>query len=94
VGTAVQAAWAVIAQTPVPDDWPEQHLRVCLEEAVRIGNDTDTVAAIAGQLLGACWGASAIPAEWRQHLHGWPGLREPDLVRLAVTSVRSASRRC
>jgi hypothetical protein len=32
---------------------------------VRIGNDTDTVAAIAGGLLGARWGASAIPAKWK-----------------------------
>lgn len=44
------------------------------DRAVRCGDDTDTVAAIAGQLAGARWGATAIPAEWRAPLHGWPGL--------------------
>jgi hypothetical protein len=39
---------------------------------VRGGYDTDTVAAIAGGLLGAVYGASAVPAEWRRLLHGWP----------------------
>ena len=41
------------------------HLRLALEAAVRGGNDTDTVAAIAGGLLGAAYGASAVPARWR-----------------------------
>ena len=50
---------------------------------MRAGDDTDTVAAIAGGLLGATYGASAVPAPWRQLLHGWPGLRSPDLVALA-----------
>lgn len=88
VVTALQAAWAVISQTPQPQERPARHLQLCLEEAVRIGHDTDTVAAIAGQLLGAYWGASAIPWAWRRHLHGWPGLREDDLVRLAVLTAR------
>ena len=36
-----------------------------LHRAVHAGDDTDMVAAIAGSLLGARWGAGAIPAEWR-----------------------------
>ena len=48
------------------------------------GHDTDTTAAIAGALLGARWGASAVPAAWRRILHGWPGLRSDDLIRLAL----------
>lgn len=59
-----------------------------LERACRGGNDTDTVAAIAGALAGALWGASAVPAEWRTVLHGWPSLRADDLERLAVRAVR------
>ena len=51
---------------------------------MRIGNDTDTVAAIAGGLLGAYWGQSGIPLTWVRKVHGWPGLRARDLVRLAV----------
>ena len=36
-----------------------------LHRAVHAGDDTDMVAAIAGSLLGARWGAGAILAEWR-----------------------------
>ena len=88
--TALQAAWAAITQTPVPEDaparasYPCQHLQHALHNAVRIGDDTDTVAAIAGGLLGAFWGQSAIPLTWVRTVHGWPGLRARDLVGLAV----------
>jgi hypothetical protein len=81
----------------VPDDDPAagrfacQHLEQGLAAAVRIGDDTDTVAAIAGALLGARWGASALPLDWVRVVHGWPGLRAPDLVRLSVlTATRGA----
>jgi ADP-ribosylglycohydrolase len=46
-----------------------------LERAVRGGNDTDTVAAIAGGLAGALHGADALPEEWTLLVHGWPGKR-------------------
>jgi ADP-ribosyl-[dinitrogen reductase] hydrolase len=36
--------------------------------AANLGDDADTTAAIAGQLAGARWGASAIPAAWRSKL--------------------------
>ncbi|HXY94440.1 MAG TPA: ADP-ribosylglycohydrolase family protein, partial [Acidimicrobiia bacterium] len=83
---ALQAAWASIVQTPVPTVEPCRHLRDALEAAVRIGDDTDTVAAIAGALLGAQWGSSAVPLEWRAMLHGWPGYDCRDLVRLGILS--------
>ncbi|MBW3577085.1 MAG: ADP-ribosylglycohydrolase family protein [Actinobacteria bacterium] len=88
VVTALQAAYASIRETPVPDDAPPRHLEDALMTAVRVGGDTDTVAAIAGQLLGARWGASAVPSRWRDMLHGWPGYRADDLVRLADLTVR------
>ena len=50
----------------------ERHLQHALDTAIRIGNDTDTVAATAGGLLGARWGASAVPWSWRRAVHGWP----------------------
>ncbi|MDX1619994.1 MAG: ADP-ribosylglycohydrolase family protein [Nitriliruptorales bacterium] len=82
---ALQAAYAAVVQTPVPDDGPAcLHLQRALHNAVRIGHDTDTVAAIAGSLLGARWGGSAIPFRWRRRLHGWPGYQAGDLMRLAV----------
>lgn len=93
VVTALQAAWSAIATTPVPTEDPAagifraDHLRLALDAAVRCGNDTDTVAAIAGGLLGAVYGASAVPAEWRRVLHGWPGLSTRDLVALATRIV-------
>jgi len=88
VVTALQAAHASIHQTPVPDEVSCLHLQAALNTAVRVGDDTDTVAAIAGALLGARWGASAVPFRWRRMLHGWPGYRARDLVRLGVMSAR------
>lgn len=41
---------------------------------MRIGDDTDTVAVIAGSLLGARWGADAVAPLWRSILHGKPGM--------------------
>jgi ADP-ribosyl-[dinitrogen reductase] hydrolase len=89
VASALQAAWSAITTTPVPVEDPVSgtfrfdHLRLALEAAVRAGNDTDTVAAIAGGSLGAAYGASAVPGEWRRVLHAWPGLNSRDLVALA-----------
>jgi ADP-ribosyl-[dinitrogen reductase] hydrolase len=75
--------------TGTGDDGPVGHLTRGLDAAVRAGDDTDTVAAIAGGLLGAVYGASAIPEQWRRLLHGWPGLRSEDLVALAGRIVGS-----
>jgi ADP-ribosylglycohydrolase len=92
---ALQAAWCAITTTPVPEDDPAagvfrvDHLRLALDAAVRGGGDTDTVAAIAGGLLGATYGASAVPAEWRRLLHGWPGMATRDLVTLATRIVKA-----
>jgi ADP-ribosylglycohydrolase len=52
--------------------------------AIDIGGDTDTIAAIAGGLLGAIYGASAVPGDWDVKLHGWPGLNGAELERLAL----------
>jgi ADP-ribosylglycohydrolase len=92
VVTAFQAAWSSIVHTPIPEDEPARHLRTTLENAVRIGNDTDTVAAIVGTLLGAVWGSSAVPLEWKAAMHGWPGRTTTrDLVRIAILSVTGGS---
>lgn len=86
---ALQAAWSAITHTPIPTDGPEcGHLVDSLTTAIRIGHDTDTVAAIAGALLGARWGMSAVPAAWRRVLHGWPGIRSIELERLAYLTAR------
>ncbi|MDX2375197.1 ADP-ribosylglycohydrolase family protein [Microbacterium sp. LRZ72] len=62
-----------------------------LERAVRGGDDTDTVAAIAGSLAGALWGGSAVPITWNRVLHGWPGLCAGDLPRFAVLATRGGA---
>jgi ADP-ribosylglycohydrolase/protein-tyrosine phosphatase len=93
VVTALQAAWSAIVHTPERLHDPAAGSFGCgqvldaLEAAIRIGNDTDTVASIAGALLGARWGASAFPAEWRGMVHGWPHKRAGDLVDLALLTV-------
>lgn len=91
--SALQAAAAAISQTAFPEEMPCRHLQDALHTAVHIGNDTDTVAAIAGALLGARWGASAVPWSWRRAVHGWPHLDERpsdahDVVALATRTVR------
>jgi len=96
---ALQGAWSAITTTRPADHDSESssagsstigpaHFRRALESAVRGGRDTDTVAAIAGSLLGGLYGASAVPAQWRRQLHGWPGLRARDLVSHAVMTAR------
>lgn len=83
--TALQAAYsAVLAADEVPDYNPQSAFRQGLYAAVRIGNDTDTVAAIAGALLGAKSGVNAIPGEWAGLVNGWPKHDGPSLDRLAV----------
>ncbi|MCM0639523.1 ADP-ribosylglycohydrolase family protein [Cellulomonas wangsupingiae] len=73
---ALQGAWSAIHHGDGLVD--------VLERAVRGGKDTDTVAAIAGALVGAASGGTAVPARWRRILHGWPGMDSRGLVELAA----------
>ncbi len=43
----------------------------CVLKAANLGGDADTVAAIAGQLAGAYYGASAIPLAWIEAVQRW-----------------------
>ncbi|QGG94350.1 ADP-ribosylglycohydrolase family protein [Actinomarinicola tropica] len=57
---ALEAAlWAVAGAADARD---------AILRAANLGDDADTTAAIAGQLAGARWGASGIPAEWRERI--------------------------
>jgi ADP-ribosyl-[dinitrogen reductase] hydrolase len=95
---AFQAAWSLITRTTVPADGPDadnhpaQHLQLVLEAAARLAGDTDTVAAIAGALVGARWGSSAVPEQWRSVVHGWPGMSGLELAHrgLALALARNA----
>ena len=94
---AFEAAYASITSTPVPEHSDAGgHLADALRLASRSGGDTDTVAAIAGSLLGARWGASAMPESWRQVLHGRrtydePALRSDDLEALVRRAIANRS---
>lgn len=83
---------SVLASTPVPPGPAgPRHLSDCLLALVRGGGDTDTVAAIAGAMLGAAWGVTAIPARWRLDLHGdVPGVRT--VVRLTGAELETQVR--
>lgn len=76
---ALQAAWSAITHT---DNYADA-VRLC----IRAGGDTDTVAAIAGGLLGARYGTESIPAEWRDAIRGWPGVNAADLTAMALAAV-------
>ncbi|WP_425584480.1 ADP-ribosylglycohydrolase family protein [Tomitella cavernea] len=92
--SALQTAWWGIHRTrPAVDhadtpDGADAHIRDGLAATVRAGHDTDTTAAIAGGLLGAAYGAAAIPSEWTRMLHGWPGLDTVGLADLADAAAR------
>lgn len=78
---ALQTAWWAV--TKAEQAGPE-HLVHTLELCVLAGGDTDTTAAIAGGLVGARWGASAVPEKWQMMLHGYPNLTGRDLLSLAA----------
>lgn len=60
VRDSLQAAWWAFLTTASFEE--------CVLRAVNLGHDADTVGAIAGQLAGAFYGDSAIPAAWKEHL--------------------------
>jgi ADP-ribosylglycohydrolase len=77
VATALQAAYAAVCAS-------RGQFAEGVYSAVRAGSDTDTVAAIAGALLGALLGADAIPPKWAAEVHGWPGQDGESLKSLAL----------
>jgi len=87
---AFQAAWSAIHHAgPIPEGRFAQrdHLVAVLEAAVRAGYDTDTIACIAGALIGGALGHRAVPPEWRRALFGWPVYEVDDLVELADAAI-------
>ncbi|MDQ6613315.1 MAG: ADP-ribosylglycohydrolase family protein [Actinomycetota bacterium] len=79
LGTAL---WALRSHSTFP---------VALRSVVDCGGDTDTIAAVAGGLIGAAQGVQAIPSRWATPLNGQlPGQRDPvpDLVGLMALAQR------
>ena len=48
--------------------WQTESFNDCVLLAANLGDDADTTAAVAGQLAGAFYGESGIPAQWLQKL--------------------------
>lgn len=48
--------------------WQTDSYEAAILQAVNLGEDADTTAAVCGQLAGAFYGATAIPAHWLQRL--------------------------
>ena len=46
-----------------------------IDEAIRCGGDTDTVAAILSGIIGAGCGEESIPEDWKQRIRDWPRTR-------------------
>jgi len=62
-------------------------LEDALYRAIRGGGDTDTVAAIAGSLAGAVYGAAAAPELWTDTIYGWPGYSLDELQALTLKAI-------
>jgi ADP-ribosylglycohydrolase len=59
VDTLEAAIWAVLTTDNYKD---------CVIKAVNLGDDTDTVGAVAGSLAGALYGIENIPSSWMEEL--------------------------
>lgn len=87
---ALQCSWNAVFSVRALEG--EEALVTGIKNAVRLGADTDTIAAIAGALLGAAYGASAVPDVWRETVHGWPGLNGDQYADLGAAIVKAANR--
>lgn len=83
---ALQAAWSAVTLSMLGGTGYEGGIT----EAVGCGKDTDTVAAIAGALLGAMYGWQSVRPEWRTEVRGWPCSTGADLIRIAEEIVEVA----
>jgi ADP-ribosylglycohydrolase len=82
---AVQAAWSAVTL-----GLEEEGYENGITAAVGCGKDTDTVAAIAGAVLGATFGASGIRPDWRSEVHGWMGVNGADMIRIGTKIAKEA----
>ena len=68
--------------------WRHTEMREAVLDAVRCGGDTDSVAAIAGSVVGARVGAEGVPREWLSALFEWP--RNRAFMHRAAQALASA----
>lgn len=89
VVSAFQAAWSAISHTSGEPEAGGLHAIRAIELAVHCGWDTDTVAAIAGSLVGAAYGIESLPVTGLRHLHGWGA---DNIVELSAIALKAAHR--
>jgi len=65
-----------------------EDFRAAVLLAANLGDDADTTAAIAGQLAGALYGATGIPAEWRARLAWGERIERTARALLAAAAAR------
>lgn len=81
----LQGAWSAIYNgLQETNGLTNDTFRLSLENAVRGGNDTDSVAAVAGGLIGAVCGYDSIPTEWLEIIHGYGAEDETELRELGL----------
>lgn len=80
-----EAVSALAAAGPTTGSWTQGDgapYLATIEGAINAAGDTDTVSAIAGSLAGALVGGEALPPEWLNTAHGWPGIGVGELRSL------------
>ena len=82
-GFTVTALYAALRSIERASPARDSAFRTGIAAAVALGDDTDTIAAITGSLLGAWTGAEEIPQEWTDVVHGWPGYDGRQVAALA-----------
>ncbi|MEY2975348.1 MAG: hypothetical protein RIR49_1768 [Actinomycetota bacterium] len=84
-GCLAEAVWAVrLGSGDV-----SQTLRLAIDR----GGDTDTVACVAGALVGAHRGIQAIPARWLTYVHGVVATPDGDIDRYSAADLQGLARR-
>lgn len=68
--------------------WRSESFESAILEAANLGDDADTTAAITGQLAGAFYGESGIPAQWLEKLH-----MRAEIKEMAVALLQAAKSR-
>lgn len=89
VGTSVESNESVAAAFALAWRFADRPLKALLA-AANIGGDTDTIAAIAGAMLGACLGASAFPHEYTAKVSEVSHLDLPSVADALLTVRGSA----
>ena len=68
--------------------WRSESFESAILEAANLGDDADTTAAITGQLAGAFYGESGIPAQWLERLY-----MRAEIKEMAVALLQAAKSR-